>query len=151
MDFKPFEGKSDDGAVMTVVHPGTGELTDARITLAGVDSRRWRQAGLDIYKQNLQEKKGTIEEKVTRGLERIDDNKADLLASATISWENVDLDGKELKCTHANARKLFTDYPWLLEQVNSFVVDRFNFFRSVDASGPEGDEGTRAIVVAAEE
>ncbi len=151
MDFKPFEGKSDDGAVMTVTHPGTAALTDAKITLAGEDSKLWRKAGREVNMRSLQGTGKKLENIFQQAAERIEKNKPDLLASVTLSWVNVELNGKKLECTRENARKLYESHPWLLEQVNTFVGNRANFFRPVDAPAPEGDQGARAIVVATEE
>ena len=148
MDFKPFEGKSDDGAVMTVMHPGTGEPTDVTITLAGTDSKLWRSAVREFNQRNLK-RAVNPGDMVGQAFDQLDKNREDLLASVTLSWINVELDGKLQECTHANARKLYKAYSWLLEQVNLFVGDRANFFRSVDSQGIGGDEGASAAAAPA--
>jgi hypothetical protein len=139
VDFKGFEGKSDDGAEMTVTHPGTGEPTDAVIRLAGIDSEAWRSASHKLSDRVIKEGGGKVD--VARAFERSEEHVSELVASVTISWENVKDGGPELKCTRENAKRLYMKYPWLREQVNRFAGNRANFFRSVEAAAPDRDEG----------
>lgn len=51
----------------------------------------------------------------------------ELLVTATKGWENLILDGKPLEYNNANARKLYTDFPFVREQVQEFINDRTNY------------------------
>jgi hypothetical protein len=139
VDFKPFEGKADAGAVMTVMHPGTGRPTDARITLAGTDSKLWRNA-LSELRHNALQGADKADNALIYAARKVSEDRTLLIASVTLEWENVELEGKLLACTRENAKNLYERFRWLFEQVDSFVTDRSNFFRSVGASTPEGDE-----------
>lgn len=137
MDLQDFAGKADAGVEMVVAHPGTGEPTDAAITLAGVDSQAWRRANHELASRLLKSSRGKIDK--TFG-ER-EANTAEMLASVTLRWRNVEDEGKQLVCTPEIAKKLYLDYPWLAEQVDSFIGNRANFFCPVAAQAPGSNEG----------
>ena len=47
----------------------------------------------------------------------------------TLGWGCLELgDDGELEFTEDNVRKVYTDFPWLAEQVDEFQGDRANFF-----------------------
>jgi hypothetical protein len=56
------------------------------------------------------------------------------LAAATVSWAHIALDGKELPCTEDNARKLYTRFFWIAEQLQKVIDDRAAFFTQGSAS-----------------
>lgn len=149
MDFQPFDGKSDDGAKMVVTHPGTGEPTDATISLAGMDSKAWRGASKELQTRMLMTK--SARNAAASVLGDSDENVAELLAAVTMSWENIKLDGMILECSKPIAKNLYVRYPWLREQVNQFVGNRANFFRSVAGSAGSSGESRDAAETATEE
>jgi hypothetical protein len=148
MDLAPFDGKADDGAEMVVMHPGTGDATDAVITLAGMDSRAWRAASHKLRSNVFSD--GADQDRVVKAFEMSEQHVAELLASVTLSWKNVKDGGPDLECTRENAKKLYVKYPWLREQVNRFAGNRANFFRSIKAAAPSGDEGAGSAAAASE-
>ena len=138
MDFKPFDGPADAGADLVVLDPGTLEPTDVVITLAGQDSKAWRRATREAGRRAMDSVRDGGGRKA---LELTESNGTFVLARATLAWKNVELDGKQLECTQANAEMLYSTFPWLREQVDRFVGDRSRFFcpaRGVDTGGGTG-------------
>ncbi len=122
-DFNSVEG-SNEGAVVYINHPVTGEKTDAWVKVAGPDSKLAKQRRAQI-------------QRLFRGKRNISDIDIDTLekealetrVALTLDWGNIELD-KPLKCTEENARKVYSEYPWIAEQIDAFQGDRANFFPS---------------------
>ncbi len=114
MDISNLE--TTDTAECVIVHPVTGVDTDIKITLYGVDSKKFREVSLARARAN-----------------REDDNDEDSreadLASVTLGWENVELNGKELEFSHANAVKVYKLVSPIRNQVDSFIVKTANFLK----------------------
>lgn len=127
MDFQEFDGRADAGAEMVVKHPGTGQPTDGRILLAGIDSQRWRAAMKGVELNPLQGEVAVAA--------RMAEAVPALLAAVTISWTNIQRGGSDLECTEDNARDLYERHPWLARQVNAFVGNRANIFRPAGSAG----------------
>ena len=153
MNMGEFDGKSDKGAEMVMRHPGTGEPTDATITLAGIDSKVWRRAFGESRRRTIQASRDSNATPASIAAE-VEASKPGVMATITLSWKNIERDGQAIKCTKANARKLYDEAPWLLEQVSAFVENRANFFRGADggdaSSAEAGSEGADAASPAAE-
>lgn len=61
--------------------------------------------------------------------EELESEALDKLAAATVRWNSFeDEDGSAIECNRANARTLYSQHPWLRDQVDRFIVDRTNFF-----------------------
>jgi hypothetical protein len=75
-------------------------------------------------------------------MDQIDVELIELLSRVTLSWENVEVNGESLECTPENAKKLYEEYYWLLQQVDTFVGERANFFRPDDAPALGSDQGS---------
>lgn len=121
---------SEEGAVMAVVHPVTGQpLTQedgaaVTITLAGMDGDRFRKAQRAATDRRL---KSPRRANVTA--EDIERDGIETLAACTLAWTGLVLDGETLDCTVPNARKAYQRLPWLREQVDAFIGDRANFLK----------------------
>lgn len=153
MDFGLLDGKSDEGAEMVVLFPGTNNPMDAVIRLAGMDSKAWR-AAVKQYADNVREKikksKSPSNEMMLE-LKISDETKASWFAAITIDWKEVMWNGEPLECTVANAKKLYDSAPWLCEQINIFIANRSNFFRPVAGAASDGGEGEGAAAAATKE
>lgn len=118
------------GAEMPVLHPVTGDaLTNDKgdamtITLVGTDSVEFKSIVRDrLRKQPASKAKQVdLEEAEQRGIE--------LLAKITQGWSGIQFEGKPLAFSYENAVKLYSELPWLKEQVDKFVADRSNFIKS---------------------
>ena len=108
------------GADMAV-KDADGVVTDMVITLAGVDSRAWRMAEAM--------KRGRMLEAMASG----DADEAafsvlmQTVADATIGWRGIESGGEPLAFTQEAAISLYTNAPYILDQVYAFIGDRANF------------------------
>ncbi len=134
MDLKQFDTRapSEDGADMPVLGPDDEPFfkdgTDDPVTirLMGNDSPTFEREQHRIAKG----RKGL---KISRSGVKLDSRQAKLdliqmMAACTISWDGIDYDGESpYPCTRQNAIRLYTDLPWLRDQVVAFMEDRMNF------------------------
>lgn len=121
--------KADEGSVMDVVHPETEEVIEGMsITLLGQDSSVYRK--IQIGKQQAALNRMAKGKKaLDLNAEKLVEDTIDDLVKMTVGWEGFTLEGKELKPTADNVRKVYTEWPWIREQAQEFVNNRANFFR----------------------
>lgn len=114
--------QANAGAVLDVLHPVKGTKIGIQITLAGMDSDIYRNFKKDRQNKRLREQ-GTAQ----LTAEDLDEGGLEVLAVLTLGWNRMRVDGKDLPCTPANAKTVYRRFPWLKEQVDSFVSTRANF------------------------
>lgn len=121
--------KSEQGAVLQVLHPSTEEaIKGMTITLLGQDSSVYRK--IQLGKQQAALNRMAKGKKVADlNAEKLAEDTLDDLVSLTLDWTGFELDGKKLECTPENVLKVYGDneLSWLKEQVNEFIGDRANF------------------------
>lgn len=144
MDTTPM---ANEGAVMTVRSPADNSIaynddgvkklgseewekepTPMTITLAGVDSERFKRANRKITTRRDMQQRGQRRPKPIPQEEQEADN-TEVLAACTIAW-NITVGTSKPEFTHAEAVKIYSRYPWLQEQVDTFVGDRANFVKA---------------------
>ena len=114
------------GAEMVLRHPSSGEelFTDDEpiiFQLLGSDSAEYRQRIRAAANKSIN--KG----RRTQTVERLEQESIDLLAGVTVDWSGVVVDGEAVEFSHNAAKKLYTEYAWIREQVDEFVGERSNF------------------------
>lgn len=119
---------ANSGAVMQLTHPATEEdLEGSTITLLGQDSDIYqkeikKRAEQSINNRNGRNKKVDLDEAKLKG--------AELLARLTTAWTGFSEGKTELECNFDNCVKIYLKYPWIREQVESFISTRANFMRA---------------------
>lgn len=115
--------KTKESADMVVKHPETGEETDAVITVAGKDSKIWRQIEAERAQKAI--------DKMSKG-KKYKFDAADLdnrkqLVQVILDWKNL---APDFPYSKENAEILASDngLAWLFEQIEEFMNDRSNFF-----------------------
>ena len=135
MDLKQLSVKEEPVA-MEVMHPGTQEpLTDEKtgetmkIHLLGRDSQAYKTKMRERQNKRMQAgfKKGK-NRKVS--IEEVDSDTLEVMVAVTTDWEGVIWEGKPLEFNAENARFLYKNLPWLVDQVDEFIHERENFFTS---------------------
>lgn len=122
---------ADKGATMTVRHPVTGDdLTEGdkpmTLTLIGADSGAFKRAVADSIKTAKPGKQANLAD--------VERNTIDILVRVTTGLsDNWKWDGKPFPFSADNVRRLYTERPWIREQVDKFIADRSNF---LDSSEP---------------
>ena len=117
MDLFEFDldSAAENGAEMFIHNPVTGEKTDASITLKGADSHTFRNAAMEIAEGDL-------------GRDEYIDRMADLLAAVTVGWKGIEWDGKPLKFSQKEAKRIYIERAWLRNDIDAFISERSNFF-----------------------
>lgn len=133
MDFDNVKKAADLGAKMEVKDPTTDQPmlkddgeTPITITLAGVESDKWKKARSTVGNKYLK----TAGPNRPPGAKTIEESIADdafQLAAVTLAWDGVIVEGQELECNQANAARIYAKYDWLRNQVSEFVGNRANF------------------------
>ncbi len=112
---------SDEGAVMQVRHPATGEYVEGMwIKLAGPDSKIAKQRKAEIRRKLRKMNQNSID------FSALEHEAAETRAAVTLDWGGIETD-QVLECTADNARHVYEQFPWLAEQVDEFQGDRANF------------------------
>lgn len=126
MNLKKFNSKKiNEGSDLIVRDPVSSEKTDIVITLLSADS--------DIYRSRLNKMSDrmqrTLHKRKGRQLSSAElrGESIELYADCTAGWKNIELEKAPFEHNKENAVKLYTDYPWIFEQVEEFVEDRANF------------------------
>lgn len=125
-DLNEFAQQSLDSAILTLTHPATGEAMNIKITLASPDSEAYRKVSMRVQNAQL---KYALQNRGKTTAERLAANGLDVLVGATLDWEGIAENGVPLPCTLENVRRVYTDFPFIREQVEEFLGDRQNFFR----------------------
>ena len=119
-----FATKAEEGAVMQVKNPLTGEALGATITLIGTDSKAFR----DLAKQRATAAlKRTKEEQENYDS---DDEMSVMLSKCTLAWSGVEEGVEAVEFSQENALMMYRKYRWLRDQVDQFIGDRANFLPS---------------------
>ena len=116
--------KAEDGAELEVLHPISGEKLGIAIRLAGTDSAVHRKATTAIASRRT---KGGFRRNIN--LDDLQAESIEILARCTLSWSGVVLDGKDVPPSKEAAAALYTRFPWLREQVETFISDRANYLQ----------------------
>ena len=116
--------KADDGADLEVLHPVSGEKLGVVIRLAGADSAVHRKATAAIANRRA---KGGFRR--TINLDDLQTENIEVLARCTLGWSGAVLDGKALPFSKDAAVTLYTRFPWLREQVETFISARPSFLQ----------------------
>ena len=104
------------------VYDDTGEKVDWFISVVGVDSDAYRE------KQNEQKRRNIANINRTRslaiGLGNAESDAIELLAASTTGWRGTEAIAPY---SHAEALRIYTDFPQVREQVDRAVGERANF------------------------
>lgn len=128
---------ADEGMWCRLRHPVDGAPLSARgqpvrVRLLGIDGERFRALQRRVAARRadlLLRSRGRPDAEAEEELD------LDLLAHATLGWENVLLPGGEAFAFSVdNARRLYAERPWIAEQVNRFIADRANFLKASGTS-----------------
>jgi hypothetical protein len=129
---------AEEGTVVELEHPVTKD------PIIGDDGKPWT---ISVRGEDSATVRTTVKKLSDKRWERLrkgkkydsDQDDADLvekLASATIGWHGLILDGEPYQFSRENAKKLYADprFPWIVEQVQLAMVDRQRFFTNASNS-----------------
>lgn len=131
---------SNTGFELQLRDPATNDDLPIFIVLLGRDSEEFRRVSSEQNKRRVQRASRSGRFNMpTLGIEELERDTSEILASCTKSWREempgktdkvtLTVGGAELECNRDNAKRLYTDYPWMREQVDAAVADRANFLK----------------------
>jgi len=107
----------EEGSELCVKDP-LGNDTDFYITLAGIDSKRFKAAMVKMRKAILANPEADL-----------DVLKAEAIAECILSWRGLTDNDKEVEFTLLRGENLFLSAPYIYEQANDFIGERINFMK----------------------
>lgn len=127
MDLKNYNlsKSADAGADLVIEDPITGEELDVTITLLGSDSAAYRNKAREMQRDRISKMAKGRNKKLDLSVSEKEE--CELLAACTVGWDGIELDGVEVAFSYDEAVKLYLDFTWIKEQVDSFIGDRANF------------------------
>lgn len=114
----------EEGIVVDILHPVTGDPIGMSVQVAGPDSERARKARQAVMNANMRSNAASRPK-----ANELEESQRKVIAKSVISWIGVELDGKELDCTTDNVIKVFADYPFIYEQVSGAAANRAGFIK----------------------
>ena len=128
---------SESGATLELHDPEGNSFVDddgnpITITVKGSDSKLYTQAQHDSVSKRINKRMGKGSMKLKS--DEWEQDALDLLIKCTVGWSGIVLDSKALEFSEANVRLVYTQFPWIREQVDEFVQDRGNFLGNLSKS-----------------
>ncbi len=111
----------EEGEILTIRHPYTGEETDAKIRVASSESERVKSAIRPFYNKFYQKREAK------RKIEDLEELIKIQVAASIISWTGIEINGKPFEYSSKNAHFLIDKYPGFLEQIKEFSEERDSF------------------------
>lgn len=119
---------ANKGFDVKIYHPGTLADLGITITVLGKDSDEFLKVSRKQQKKRIDRlQKGGFRGISGLSAEETEKDGIELLASCTMGWIGVVLEGEDLPFSHENAVEVYTRFPWIKEQVDTAIGDRSNF------------------------
>lgn len=134
MDLARVTAAAEEGAVMEVKDPAGEPMIQENgkpvwIKFAGTESEKYRKARNVVGNRYLK----TADARRPPMARTAEEGVADLafqFASVTLAWEGIVDDGETLECNLANAKRIYTKYNFLLQQIDEFLGEKRNFWKA---------------------
>lgn len=118
-----------DAMPVELRHPQTAEVLKDKdgnpftVLVHGQDSEPYKKHARKILNGRLKGKNKDM------NVEAVEKEATETLVSLTAGWSGMVMNGKPLAYSADAARGLYSDpqYPWLREQIETFIADRSNF------------------------
>jgi hypothetical protein len=122
-DLKDLKPKSNTIKV-ELRHPSTGDLLDMSISVYNPYSPEYKAAMHEQTNKRLM--KSAKVRKQTYTAQELEASALELLASITEGW-SITFEGKALKFSREKAVELFSEYPWIKDQLEEALNDTSGF------------------------
>jgi hypothetical protein len=120
-------GKTKETSDVVLYNPVNSEIltnedgSEMTITIHGPYSKRYKSISHAQQNRRLQKAQRTGG-KLNLSAEEIESSALDLLVKCVDAW-TITLGGEQPACTEAKVREVFTDLPWVREQVDAALGD----------------------------
>lgn len=108
MDLSTIDNHPMEKGVYLTIKDSEGNDTDIKIKVISIKSNKAQKAFL---------------------ANKSDDNDVKIASLLTIGWENILMNGKEIKFSKDEAIKLYDNYPLIGNQVAEFILNEQNFLK----------------------
>ena len=125
-DLASFSASQLNAASVRILRPD-GEPTDILIKVLSPDSAEYRIVSMQVQNEQL---KYSMKNRGKTTAERLAQSSLDLLVGVTVAWDGIAENGAILPFSPENVRRVYENYPFIREQVDEFLGDRRNFFKS---------------------
>lgn len=126
------------GFDLQLCHPGNGANLPIFIHILGSDSREYKRVESEQNRKRIEKLwKGGVFRPAAQSAEEAEEDVVARLVAVTQAWWEVlpdgakqptlEVKGEQIAFSSAAAAKIYTENPWIKEQVYSAVVDRANF------------------------
>lgn len=142
MDFSQADTRSaqDEGRWLTILHPTTDKPTDARLLLAGEESKIYSSF---VFKQaDRQAREAARKRHPEPDTEKNFEDNLKLLAALTLGTENVSWQGREVRADDKKTlMEFYRAFRRIREQIYEFIADVANYeeVEKKSASGLTGN------------
>lgn len=137
MDLNKFNviSAANEGAELQLLHFSDSTPLPIFITLYGRDSEAYRATQREHNRKRVA-KMQRNQRAAYIALAEVEAEAREIVAACTAAWRDASedgspnaltFDGVAYPCNKENAVKVYTDYPWIYEQVDAFLSDRANF------------------------
>lgn len=131
MDLSKHNPKLTDEAGYTFqVEYTDGSLTDIEITVRGENSpavRGHSRKAFADYRNREATARKQKRDMPEMTLEELEEQAVDMAIVRTKGWKNIQVEGKEVEFSEANARAIYTEHPFIREQVLKEAGNNLNF------------------------
>lgn len=127
-DLAEIQAEAKQENVLEILHPVSQIGIGLKIRIASPDSEKYRklaQAMRTKIQAMMQRNKGKMPP-----TEVIEEESQKVLIGAVLGWEGATWGGQPFECTPDNVKQLFDALPWIKEQVDEYLGNRANFFKS---------------------
>lgn len=123
-------GRAKDESTLYIKNPSNGKVvknddgTDMEVTVFGEYSDEWRNALYERTKNRIEKSKETGQ--TSMSFEQMEEENFEMTCLCTKSWNLTDKDGP-VDLTPENVRRIYTEYPWVYQQVRAHMENSSNF------------------------
>lgn len=114
-------------ADVDILHPATGESLGVKIQVMSPDCNEYRKIALQQQNENI---KFIRKNRGKTTAERMNEEAINLAVAITVGWNGLEENGQPIPFTSENVHRVYTQFPFIREQVDEFVADRRNFIKN---------------------
>ena len=113
MDLKNCDISNGETGVELTILDLDNKPTDIKIKVLSFHGKKGREVFMNAVKENKGAKQSTLE----------------VMVGLTVGWSGISENGKELKFSHNEAKRIYETYPLIANQVERFAENARNFLK----------------------
>lgn len=122
---------SEKPQILVLRHPVSDEpIKDVELQVVGSDSPVFKEVDKIFASKRLNAFASKKKGEAVIGYDDIVDEKIEKCSACVVGWSGLTLDGKPFEYSKENSKMLMVRFSWICAQVEAFINDRSNFFKS---------------------